>query len=223
MPDTAQLVRQADYGLRRLRLKHKSLCTRKVELKNRIVRLRMQRNGAASVAEAAAFNTKREEKKAELQLVEEKIVSSGEKVAKQERKLARLKVTLARHKKAQEEQAEKEARLSARASLENGPPASLAGYLGGTVWVPSAYDNTEYDLSELVRLAECIDEALAKLKALGMGGAVLFNEIEELKDKSKKISRKDLRLLTISKLVSFGAKEVSPADLDDIFKTITGA
>jgi chromosome segregation ATPase len=100
---------------------------------------------------------------------------------------------------------------------------SFSEHIAGMEWKPSAHENSEYEINEVVQINGRIDEVLAKLNEIGLGQSILFDEIEELKGKSKKISRKDLRLLTIGKLVSFATKEISPSQLDDIFKLITGA
>lgn len=83
-------------------------------------------------------------------------------------------------------------------------------------------DETDYEINELVELSKRIDKVLEKLNELGLGQHILFEEIEELKSKGKKISKKDLKLMLIGKIVGFGMKTIDTKTAQDIFKTITG-
>lgn len=83
-------------------------------------------------------------------------------------------------------------------------------------------DESEFEIDELVDLNKRIDKVLEKLNELGLGQNILFDEIEELKGKGKKISKKDLKLLLIGKIVSFGMKTIDTETAQDIFETITG-
>lgn len=80
----------------------------------------------------------------------------------------------------------------------------------------------EYEVNELVDLNKRIDKVLQELNKLGLGQNILFDEIEELKGKGKKISKKDLKLLLIGKIVSFGMKTIDTDTAQNIFRTITG-
>lgn len=80
----------------------------------------------------------------------------------------------------------------------------------------------EYEVNELVDLNKRIDKVLEELNKLGLGQNILFDEIEELKGKGKKISKKDLKLLLIGKIVSFGMKTIDTDTAQNIFQTITG-
>ena len=80
----------------------------------------------------------------------------------------------------------------------------------------------EFEVDELVELNKRIDKVLEELNKLGLGQNILFDEIEELKGKGKKISKKDLKLLLIGKIVSFGMKTIDTETAQNIFQTITG-
>lgn len=80
----------------------------------------------------------------------------------------------------------------------------------------------EYEIDELVELNKRIDKVLEELNKLGLGQTILFDEIEELKEKGKKISKKDLKLMLIGKIVSFGMKTIDTETAQGIFETITG-
>lgn len=82
-------------------------------------------------------------------------------------------------------------------------------------------NDEEYDLKELADLHSRIDDVLAKLEKLGFGQEIIFSEIEELKSKSKKITKKDLKMMLIGKLVSFGAGKLDTSNIAQIFETIT--
>ncbi len=82
-------------------------------------------------------------------------------------------------------------------------------------------NDEEYDLNELADLHSRIDKVLAKLEKLGFGQEIIFDEIEELKSKSKKITKKDLKMMLIGKLVSFGVGKVDTETASQIFETIT--
>lgn len=59
------------------------------------------------------------------------------------------------------------------------------------------------------------------MEKLGFGQEIIFDEIEELKTKSKKITKKDLKMMLIGKLVSFGVGKVDTETASQIFETIT--
>lgn len=82
-------------------------------------------------------------------------------------------------------------------------------------------NDEEYDLKELDDLYSCIDDALSQLEKLGLGQEIIFSEIEELKSKSRKITKKDLKMMLIGKLVSFGAGKMDTSNIAQVFETIT--
>lgn len=82
-------------------------------------------------------------------------------------------------------------------------------------------NDEDYSLNELNDLHSRIDNVLAKLEQLGFGQEIIFDEIEELKSKSKKITKKDLKMMLIGKIVSFGAGKVDSETASEIFETIT--
>jgi hypothetical protein len=83
-------------------------------------------------------------------------------------------------------------------------------------------DNEEFNLSELTDLHSKIDLVLDKLEKLGLGQEIIFEEIEDLKVKSKKVSKKDLKLMLIGQLVSFGSGIIDTDTASQIFETLTG-
>lgn len=82
-------------------------------------------------------------------------------------------------------------------------------------------NDEEYNLKELTDLHSRIDDVLSKLEKLGFGQEIIFDEIEELKSKSKKITKKDLKMMLIGKLVSFGAGKIDTEIVSQIFEKIT--
>lgn len=84
------------------------------------------------------------------------------------------------------------------------------------------FDDSEFDLEELIELNQRIDEVLNRLNKLGLGQEILFNEIASLKEKGKKISKKDLKVMLIGQLTSFGMKTIDTETAQEIFQTITG-
>ncbi|HIX54713.1 MAG TPA: hypothetical protein H9853_06785 [Candidatus Sphingobacterium stercoripullorum] len=59
------------------------------------------------------------------------------------------------------------------------------------------------------------------MEKLGLGQEIIFSEIEELKSKSRKITKKDLKMMLIGKLVSFGAGKMDTSNIAQVFETIT--
>lgn len=84
------------------------------------------------------------------------------------------------------------------------------------------FDDGEFNLDELIELNKRIDEVLNRLNKLGLGQEILFNEIVSLKEKGKKISKKDLKVMLIGQLASFGMKTIDTETAQEIFQTITG-
>ena len=82
-------------------------------------------------------------------------------------------------------------------------------------------DDVDYSLSELVELHKRIDNVLENLEKLGFGQQIIFEEIEELKAKSKKISKKDLKVMLIGKIVGFGMGKIDSELAAQIFEEIT--
>ena len=82
-------------------------------------------------------------------------------------------------------------------------------------------EEEEFSLKELSELHDRIDSVLDKLEKLGLGQEIIFNEIDELKNKSKKISKKDLKMMLIGKIVSFGAGKINTDLAANIFEEIT--
>jgi len=82
-------------------------------------------------------------------------------------------------------------------------------------------DDIDYSLKELTELHQRIDSVLEKLEKLGYGQEIIFDEIEQLKSKSKKISKKDLKMMLIGKIVSFGMGKIDTDLAAQIFEEIT--
>lgn len=82
-------------------------------------------------------------------------------------------------------------------------------------------DEEEYSLSELNELHQRIDSVLEKLDKLGLGQELIYNEIDDLKSKSKKVTKKDLKMMLIGKIVSFGAGNIGTDTAAQIFEEIT--
>ncbi|PQV51792.1 hypothetical protein CLV33_101725 [Jejuia pallidilutea] len=82
-------------------------------------------------------------------------------------------------------------------------------------------DDVDYSLKELTELHDRINSVLEKLEKLGYGQEIIFEEIEQLKGKSKKISKKDLKMMLIGKIVSFGMGKIDTELAAQIFEEIT--
>ncbi|SHI95165.1 hypothetical protein [Algibacter luteus] len=82
-------------------------------------------------------------------------------------------------------------------------------------------DDVDYSLKELTELHDRINSVLEKLEKLGYGQEIIFDEIEQLKGKSKKISKKDLKMMLIGKIVSFGMGKIDTELAAQIFEEIT--
>lgn len=81
---------------------------------------------------------------------------------------------------------------------------------------------SDFSLKELIDLNDRIDKVLSELEKLGMGQEILFEEIESLKEKGKKVSKKDLGLILIGQLVSFGSGKLDNETIKSVFENITG-
>src|SRR5690606_49208 len=84
-----------------------------------------------------------------------------------------------------------------------------------------AKDDEEFNMNELIELHSKIDDVLERLEKLGLGQEIIFEEIESLKTKSKKISKKDLKLILIGQLVSFGSGVIDTETASQIFEQLT--
>lgn len=84
-------------------------------------------------------------------------------------------------------------------------------------------NDSDFSLKELIDLNDRIDKVLSELEKLGMGQEILFEEIESLKEKGKKVSKKDLGLILIGQLVSFGSGKLDNETIKYVFGNITGA
>ena len=80
----------------------------------------------------------------------------------------------------------------------------------------------DFELDELQAINQRIDQVLEQLNKMGLGQEIIWKEIEELKRKGKKLSKKDFTMLTIGKLFSFGMRAVGPDTTKDIFEAILG-
>ncbi len=65
-----------------------------------------------------------------------------------------------------------------------------------------------FDDNDITILHTKIDSVLERLDKLGYGQEIIYDEIEELKESSKKISKKDFKLLLLGKLVAFGERRL---------------
>lgn len=101
--------------------------------------------------------------------------------------------------------------------------SAFGARIAETPWERIADEDTIYSYDEAGEVRQRIEEVLKRLEDLGQGQSRLFDEIESLKDKANKVSRKDLRLLTVGTLMSYGSGVVDPANLVNFFTMITGA
>lgn len=79
-----------------------------------------------------------------------------------------------------------------------------------------------FSLDELVRLHSRIDSILEHLTKLGMGQEIIFDEIETLKNKAQRVSKKDLGLILIGQLVSYGSGIIDNKLAAEIYQKVTG-
>lgn len=84
-----------------------------------------------------------------------------------------------------------------------------------------APQDEEFSLDELVRLHERIDSILEQLTRLGFGQQIIFDEIEALKNKAQKVSKKDLGLILIGQLVSYGSGLIDNKLAAEIYQKVT--
>lgn len=82
-------------------------------------------------------------------------------------------------------------------------------------------NNNSYSKSELSDLNQRIDQVLEQLNKLGLGQEIIFDEIDRLKTISDKIGKKDLSLLLLGQLVSYGSSILEPDTAKNIFEFLT--
>ena len=85
-----------------------------------------------------------------------------------------------------------------------------------------AAQDEEFSLDDLVKLHERIDSILEQLTRLGFGQEIIFDEIEALKNKAQKVSKKDLGLILIGQLVSYGSGLIDHKFAAEIYQKVTG-
>jgi len=79
--------------------------------------------------------------------------------------------------------------------------------------------NSDLTSDQISELHEKVDSVLNRLEVLGYGQEIIFNEIEELKAVSSKISMKDFKLLLLGKMVAFGeSKLMGEKSIQDLFE-----
>lgn len=131
----------------------------------------------------------------------------------------------AKHFKAQEASLTRQVaqRRSLTAEVQRSA-ASFSARVASSDWAARpAVDKSDYQLAELERVSNRIDAVLEQLEKLGLGQSILFDEIEEMKDKSRKLSRKDFKMLLLGKLVAVGTAVpgLEAADIGQIWQDIT--
>ncbi|MDM8162211.1 hypothetical protein QUH73_20525 [Labilibaculum sp. K2S] len=209
---------------------------KQVDLSGKISDLSKKMLSTSSLSTAQSYQRQAQTKEKELVRVESKIGDSEKQLATKRKELFRNQENL---KKALE-QDDKKRRNTEKAHLrekesfnrqELNHVRSLNTELERQQNLFSSFSNvsssslgndTDYSLKELIELNERIDNVLSKLEKLGMGQEILFEEIENLKEKGKKISKKDLGLILIGQLVSFGAGKIDSETIKFVFENITG-
>ncbi len=139
-----------------------------------------------------------------------------ENIAKQEKK---FREEQSKHFKAQEASLNRQVyqRRSLTAEVQRSN-ASFSARIAASDWeADRKAAASEYELEELQRVSARIDKVLEQLNKLGLGQSILFDEIEEMKDKSRKLSRKDFKMILLGKLMAFGTATAG-LEADDIGK-----
>ena len=77
-----------------------------------------------------------------------------------------------------------------------------------------------FSINELINLHKRIDSILEHLTKLGYGQEIIFNEIESLKNKAQKVSKKDLGLILVGQLVSYGSSIITPELAAEIYQKV---
>lgn len=77
-----------------------------------------------------------------------------------------------------------------------------------------------FSIDELINLHKRIDSILEHLTKLGYGQEIIFDEIESLKNKAQKVSKKDLGLILVGQLVSYGSGLIEPNLAAEIYQKV---
>lgn len=78
----------------------------------------------------------------------------------------------------------------------------------------------DFSMDELISLHKRIDSILEHLTKLGYGQEIIFDEIESLKNKAQKVSKKDLGLILVGQLVSYGSGLIEPNLAAEIYQKV---
>lgn len=84
-----------------------------------------------------------------------------------------------------------------------------------------AVQDEAFSIDELVSLHVRIDSILEQLTKLGYGQEIIFDEIESLKNKAQKVSKKDLGLILVGQLVSYGSGLIDSKLAAEIYQKVT--
>src|SRR5690606_12102738 len=85
-----------------------------------------------------------------------------------------------------------------------------------------AVQDEAFSIDELINLHERIDSILEQLTKLGYGQEIIFDEIESLKNKAQKVSKKDLGLILVGQLVSYGSGLIDSNLAAEIYQKVNG-
>jgi len=83
-----------------------------------------------------------------------------------------------------------------------------------------AVQDEEFSIDELINLHKRIDSILEHLIKLGYGQEIIFDEIESLKNKAQRVSKKDLGLILIGQLVSCGSGLIDSKLAAEIYQKV---
>ena len=209
---------------------------KQVDLSGKISDLSKRMLSTSSLSSAQSYQRQAQTKEKELVRIENKISDFERQLATKRKELSRNQENL---KKAIDQE-DKKRRDTEKAHLRekesfNRQELNHVRFLNtelekqqslfssfSTVTDSSLGTDEDYSLKELIELNERIDKVLNELDKLGMGQEILFEEIEKLKEKGKRISKKDLGLMLIGQLVSFGAGKVDSETIKFVFENITG-
>lgn len=84
----------------------------------------------------------------------------------------------------------------------------------------NAAQDEAFSIAELINLHQRIDSILELLAKLGYGQEIIFDEIESLKHKAQKVSKKDLGLILVGQLVSYGSGLITPQLAAEIYQKV---
>lgn len=73
---------------------------------------------------------------------------------------------------------------------------------------------------EIESLEKRIDEVLAKLDQLGLGQEIIFDEIDSLKSKSRRLTKKDFGVILVGQLVAFGSSTIDKQLMNQIIEGV---